>query len=194
MRMLRCSASFALGLGLLTACAQNRVISTPAPTPSPGSEIRFASKSNPRELIRARVLSLDADSLAYASVAAGAPTGWTHETIPTDSIAVLQVHVGRRGNAGGGALIGGLVGLGIGALCEAQPNTGSMAEPPSGSCLMGSTLMGAGTGALIGLLVKSDVWAPTTPPPPRPGMPPAPAVGTLPSGVEIRLPVTSRGG
>jgi hypothetical protein len=69
---------------------------------------------------------------------------------------------------GRGALIGAVAGLGLGFVCAGEEGELVSAE----QCIGGYTLLGTGAGALIGLLVRSDVWAPValptvpaTPPP-----------------------------
>jgi hypothetical protein len=42
---------------------------------------------------------------------------WVADRIPTDSIAQLQVWIGRRSNIGRGALLGGAIGAGLGIMC-----------------------------------------------------------------------------
>jgi len=69
--------------------------------------------------------------------------------------------VGRRGNAGRGALIGAAVGLGLGIACASE-DSGVGAVSDEGCA--GYVLLSTATGALVGLLIRSDVWAPAVPP------------------------------
>ena len=87
---------------------------------------------------------------------------WFERTVPTESLAVLQVRVRRRSNVGRGALIGAAVGLAAGAGCASEG--GGWTNPEPGQCLVAGILGGAGYGALLGLLIRSDVWAPVLTP------------------------------
>ena len=116
--------------------------------------------------VRARMrdgtlVSLDAGRLVferYQMDAAGRRGVWSLDTVPTPSLAKLQVPVGRRGNTGCGALIGFAVGLGLGIACASEDS--GVGAPSDESCAAGYVVMSTATGALIGLLVKSDVWGP----------------------------------
>jgi hypothetical protein len=167
------------------------VVNTPAPAPVAGDRIRYAVRSDSTDFVVARAISLDADSLVYDRFVPGA-TGnagrWVVGSLSTDSIARLQVRVGRRGNVGRGALIGGLVG-GVLAIACANEEPGWLTPTP-GQCLLGGTLSGVATGALIGALIRSDVWAPTGLPTRRQAQPPTPApVSVAPVRIGIRLPI-----
>jgi hypothetical protein len=165
-----------LSISLLAACTPAHVVSTPAPLPAAGDRIRYAGRADSNEFVTARMISIDADSLVFERfIAGGAPGSWVRGSLPTDSIARLQVRVGRRANPGRGALIGTLVGGALGILCATESSSGWL-EPSPESCLMAYTLSGAGTGLLIGALSRSDVWAPAVMPV-RP--PPAPLVSGL---------------
>jgi hypothetical protein len=138
------------------------VTTTPVPAPSAGSAIRYATRPDGTRFTKARLVSLDAERLVferYQMDPAGRRGVWTPDTVATPSLAKLQVSVGRRGNAGRGALIGFAVGLGLGIACASEE--GGMGAPSDESCAAGYIVIGTGTGALIGLLIKSDVWAPT---------------------------------
>ena len=179
----------ALAIALLTGCASARVVTTPAPTPAPGSRIRYTTRPDPGYLIPARLVSLDADSMVSERFVAGPTSGeWVREAMATESLALVQVRIGRQGNAGRGALIGGIAGLAIGAVCAATVEGGWL-EPTPGECVAGYAVMGLGTGALIGLIARSDVWAPATLPGARrqPAEAPVALLGG-PLRVGIRMP------
>jgi hypothetical protein len=182
-----------LTLGLLAACAPAHVVTTPAPMPVAGDRIRYAGVSDTGEFIDARMVSVNADSLVFERFVSGWNNGpglWARGSIPTDSIGGFQVHIGRRANAGRGALIGTLVGGAIGVACAATTREGWF-QPTPEQCVFAYTLTGAGTGLLIGALSRSDVWAPTAlprrrPPPPIAGAP-LPAGAALAIGFSIEL-------
>lgn len=169
----------AFAISLLTACAPAHVVSTPVPAAVSGDRIRYAGRSDTTDFITARMISIDADSLVFERFIPGDPAGhWVMGSLATDSIARLQVRVGRRGNPGRGALIGGLVGGAIGILCATEESSGWV-QPSPESCFMAYTITGVGTGLLIGALTRSDVWAPTAVPRRRREPTPVPAPVTV---------------
>ena len=158
----------ALAVALLCGCVSARVVTTPAPTPAPGSHIRYATRPDPGNLVAARLVSLDASSMVSERFVAGPTFGkWVREAIATDSLALLQVRIGRDRNPGKGALFGAVSGLALGILCAATVEDGWL-QPTPEECVAGYIVMGVGTGALVGLLARSDVWAPATLPGARP--------------------------
>jgi hypothetical protein len=166
----------AFTVSLVAACAPAHVVSTPVPVPAAGDRIRYAGRSDTTDFITARMISMDADSLVFERFIPGDPARrWVRGSLPTDSIARLQVRVARRSNPGRGALIGGIVGAAIGILCAAESSSGWL-QPSPEACFMAYTVTGAGTGLLIGALRHSDVWAPTAVPR---RAPPAPLVSGL---------------
>ena len=183
----------ACAVSLVSACTPAHVVSTPVPAAAAGDRIRYSGRADTTAFVTARMISLDADSLVFERFIAGDPAGrWVAGSLPTDSIAHLQVRVGRRGNAGRGALIGGLVGGAIGVLCAAETSSGWL-EPSPEACFLGYTLTGVGTGLLIGALRRSDVWAPTTVPRRQPGPTPIPAPVSAAPAVGIQIPLFSTG-
>jgi hypothetical protein len=180
--------SVALSVGMITACAPAHVVTMPAPTPVAGNHIRYAGRTDTTELVTVRLVSLDADSLVFERFIPADPKGrWVTGSLATDSIARLQVRVGRRGNAGRGALIGGIVGGVLGIACASEE--GGWLQPSPEECVLGYTLSGAGTGLLIGALIRSDVWAPTALPTHRREAPLAALVGAASTGVGLRIPI-----
>jgi hypothetical protein len=178
--------SFPLAILLAAACAPAHVVNTPAPIPVAGNPIRYATVSDSTELVTARLVSLDADRLVFERFVAGRTGGqWETGSLATDSIARLQVRVGRRGNAGRGALIGGLLGAVMGIAC-ANEDEGWLTPTP-GECMAAGVVSGAGTGVLVGLLIRSDVWAPTALPT-RDQEPATPVVTASPVGLGVRIP------
>lgn len=170
---------------LVAACAPAHVVSTPAPPPVAGDRIRYAERADSTELLTARVVSLDADRLVFERFVAGPRGHVITGSLATDSIVRFQVRVGRRGHPGRGVLFGGVIGLAIGIACASEESWLVTSE----QCLVGYTVAGAGMGLLVGVLVRSDVWAPTTPPVDKREPAPLPApVSAVPVGLGIRLP------
>jgi hypothetical protein len=171
--------SVVLAASLLGACAPAHVVTTPGPIPVAGNRIRYAVRADTAQLVAARVISFDGDSLVFERFIPGDPEGrWAVASVATDSIARLQVHIGRRRNAVRGGAFGALVGGAIGIAC-AGGEAGWIVS--SEQCLVGYTLLGAGTGLLIGALMRSDVWAPAVFPT-RPPNQPGPAPGDCRAG------------
>ena len=167
-----------LALAVLPACAPARVVPTPAPVPPPGAPIRVATRADPARLIDGRLVSLDADTLAFERFVPGEQGArWVPARVSTDSVAQLQTRIARHRNGGSGAVIGAGLGLGLGIVCAGGYNEDEWFAPTAGQCLASGALTGAATGFLIGLLVKTDVWAPV-PLPNRGLIEPAPAVAT----------------
>ena len=179
--------SVVLGVGLLMACAPAQVVRTLVPTPVAGNRIRYAVRPDTSEFVTARVISLDADSLVFERFVPADPEGrWVAGSVATDSIARLQVHIGERRNGGRGALFGALVGGAIGIACASEPGWIVTSE----QCLVGYTLIGAGTGLLFGTFNRSDVWAPTVLP--KHGRAPGPvAAAPVSTGLRLSIPLWS---
>ena len=191
MRITHYLVGFAVILG--TGCTPAHVVSTPVPAAAAGDRIRYAGRADTTAFITARMISLDADSLVFERFIPRDPVGhWVMGSLPTDSIARLQVRVGRRGNPGRGALIGAVVGGAIGILCATEESSGWF-QPSGETCFMAYTLTGTGTGLLIGALSRSDVWAPTTVPRRQPGPTPVPPPVSAAPRVGIRILLFSTG-
>ncbi len=176
----------ALALGLVTGCAPAHVVSTIAPAPAPGSHIRYTTRSDSAHFVTGRTMAVGPDALVLERFIPGDRPRWLADSIPADSIASLQVRVGRRGNGGRGALIGALAGAAIGVVCAGE----NSAWVTSDQCILGYTAFGAGTGLLFGALVRSDVWAPAELPGREPARPPAPVpvpVSAAPSRIGLQV-------
>jgi len=76
--------------------------------------------------------------------------------IDRDKIERVQRYQGEHRNWKTGMAIGGGVGLGFGLLIEAV--AASEGEGADGAAALSCAFLGAGTGALIGSLFKSDQW------------------------------------
>lgn len=175
-------------LATIAACAPAQVVTEPAPAPAAGSQIRYALNPDTTMLVVGRMISLDADRLVYEPLAAE-HRDITSGMLPIDSIARLQVKIGRRGNPGRGALIGAAVGVLAGIGCAIQDPTWGWEAPSDGECIALATAGGVSTGALVGLFIRSDVWAPV--PLPRRDRelqrPVAPLVSSATIGIGVRI-------
>jgi hypothetical protein len=160
-------------LCLCSACGSS-IVSTPVTAPAPGSHIRYATGPDSSRLAKARLVSLDAERLIFERFEMdpmGRMGDWIQDSVPTRSLATLQVRVRRRSHAAQGALVGMALGAVAGVACAAQED--EWLTPTDGQCMVGGVLGGAGYGALIGLLIKSDVWAPAVAPSPPPEQEPS---------------------
>lgn len=150
-----------LAIGIAGACAPARVVTTSAPVPMAGSHIRYTTTTEPSNFVTARLISLDGDHLVVERLVPAQPAGtWVTVSLATESVDRLQVRVGRRSNPGRGALIGAAVGVLSGIGCATQDQSWAWEQPSDGECFALGIAGGAGTGALIGLFIHSDVWAP----------------------------------
>jgi hypothetical protein len=157
-----------VALCLCLACGSS-IDSTPVIAPAPGSHIRYSTGPDSSRLAKARLVTLDAERLVverFAMDPMGRTGDWIQDSVPTRSLATLQVRVRRRSHAAQGALVGMALGAVAGVACLAQKD--DWLTPTDGQCMVGGVLGGAGYGALIGLLIKSDVYAPTVLPSPPP--------------------------
>jgi hypothetical protein len=161
-----------VALYLCSACGSS-IVSTTVLAPAPASNIRYATGPDSSRLVRARLVSLDAERLVlerFEMDPMGRTGDWIQDSVPTRSLATLQVRVRRRSHAAQGALIGVALGSVLGFACAAQED--DWLTPTDGQCMVGGVLGGAGYGALIGLLIKTDVWAPAAMPSLPPEEPP----------------------
>ncbi len=104
------------------------------------------------------LVSADADTLRFTSSGSGAV-----QSIPTASVVRFERSRGRRSNAGRGAVIGGIVGGGLGLLLgiAASADDGGWLTPGPGDVAVVTLFMGgvgAGFGALLGAASKRDRW------------------------------------
>jgi hypothetical protein len=91
----------------------------------------------------------------------GIDGGW-HRTIPLPDLVAIEISRGSKSNTGKGALIGGIAGAVIGV---ASSIAVAIADPVEGAGFgeyavysLGVTAAGAGIGALIGSLARSERW------------------------------------
>lgn len=178
---------------LLVGCAQARIASSPVPLTGDRLRYAFVGESGTPHL--ARALRVTPDTLFIEQLVpsmTGGPARWEPGAVATASLARLERRAGRRGNVGRGALIGTGAGLVLGVLC-ANEDPGWL-QPSRGECLVGYTVGGAGLGAAIGALVRSDVWEPIVLPLPQRGAPGDPVVTGVSLGIGMRVAVPSVGG
>lgn len=171
---------------LLVGCAHARIPSSPIP--EAGDRLRYALAPDSGTRHVARALRITRDTLFVERLVpgmTGGPARWEAGAVATASLARLERRVGRRGNVGRGALIGTGIGLVVGILC-ANEDPGWLQPSPT-ECIVGYTAGGAGMGAAIGALVRSDVWHPIVLPLEPRGTPGDPVASDVSLGIGMRV-------
>ncbi len=122
----------------------------------PGVRVRVTT--NAHKKVVGTLMTADADSVQLTSSKDARVVSF-----PAASIVRLEKSGGRRSNPGGGALIGGLVGGGIGLLLGVIASTDDSgwydvggSEIAAGTAVLG--LAGAGLGTLIGAASHKERW------------------------------------
>ena len=130
----------------LTACAGN-----PEPIGTEGIIGERARVEAEAGYLREGILrSLSSDTLTLEI------EGDQLRPIPLSPTARLEIQRGTKSNAGKGAGIGALVGgVGLGVVGAASCDGSGWFDPGPAACAAGGALFGAGTGALVGLLIGS---------------------------------------
>ena len=129
----------------------------------PGTRIRVTSDSgSPRDRI-GMLVSMDSDSLHFRTAKDSSLT-----SVATGSLVRLELSKGRKSNAGRGAFIGALVGVGsgllLGILASAEEDGSDSYYDVGPEDVFAATALlgaaGAGVGALIGATSHRDRWEP----------------------------------
>ena len=184
--MLRPGLALSAAMLLVAGCARSPM--SISPVPEKGDRIRYAFAGDSATLHVARAVRSGSDTVVIERLApsvTGGPARWMRISLETASLARLEKRVARRGHAGRGALIGGGAGLVLGFFCASE-EPGWLTPTPT-QCILGYGIFGAGTGALIGALIRSDVWEPVVLPL-RPHVAPgAPGVSAASIGIGIQV-------
>jgi hypothetical protein len=163
-----------------------------APQLARGSRVRLHLTAPEARVLRGMLIGATTDSLRLLP-----DHGRDTTALSTASVAQVDLSVGRRAQAGKGALLGMGIGAGLGLVL----GVAAAAEGCSGFCTetgpedIGAVMLvlggvGAGIGALVGGATHTDRWVQT--PSPWLVMRVNPASGRLGAGLRIRL-VTNRG-
>jgi hypothetical protein len=177
--------------------AQPQAPGEPAPLTLPmGARVRLQTGTAADPWVRGFLVSADAASVALMPEGAP-PLGVSPLRLPSRSVTRLELHVGQKRHWLGGLLVGLAGGLAIGLTEEVDPVRCEYDYATSCNrteAVIVDTLIGAGLGAGIGALFKSDRWIPVAtdalaPPPPPPAGRVAPQVRAVPSGVSLGLAV-----
>jgi len=148
-------------LMLMLAFAAPAHLAAQDPAVAPGSRIRVYAPSINAKRFVAAVVSLDGDSLTLDAEIWRDGAWKPRLTVPFASMNSLEVSRRRHSNAGKGALIGGGVGAGL-VLASLYSCDGYCGGPgEEGKAVAGVAIggaLGAGVGALIGLMFHSEDW------------------------------------
>ncbi|HEX6644663.1 MAG TPA: hypothetical protein VF037_08295 [Gemmatimonadales bacterium] len=178
---------------MLLAAGCSRTPISSSPVPETGDRVRYALTSGEGTLHRARAVRITPDTLYVERLVpsmTGGPARWEPAGLAMESLARLEKRVGRRGSPGKGALIGAGAGLLMGVFCANED--GGWLQPSPAQCLFGAAASGAATGAVLGALIRRDVWQPVVlplQPRPAPG-----AVSGVSLGMGFRAPLPGRPG
>lgn len=169
-RARRAGTPCALLLSLvLTACA-----SAPEPIGPEGiigerARVQSPTYSKPYTGI---LRGLDSDT-ATIETEAGSWVPGSLVPIPLSPTARLEIQRGTKSNAGRGAGLGALIGgAGLAVAGAASCDGGGWFDPGPGACALGGAIVGAGAGALVGLIIgstsESERWVEVDMARPRP--------------------------
>lgn len=190
---------------LLTVAILAAPAATQAQPPAPGepalltlpmgARVRLQTDAAAGRWVRGLLVSADSASVALMPESAP-PLGATPLRLPSRSVARLELHVGQKRHWAVGLLVGLAGGLAIGLTEEVDPVRCEYDYATSCNrteAVIVDTLIGAGFGAGIGALFKSDRWMPVAtdalaPPPPAASRV-APQVRAVPGGVSLGLAV-----
>jgi hypothetical protein len=125
-----------------------------------GARVRVTTMPATRGRRIGSLVSLDRDTLRWSR--------WDTSSViavPIASVARLERSTGRRSNAGRGAMIGGLIGAGLGLFVGVAASTDDTGffevgaeDVAAVTAILGAG--GAGVGALVGSLSSRDRWEP----------------------------------
>jgi hypothetical protein len=129
----------------------------------PGARVRVKAPPLQPDWVRGTVVGWESGSLVLEPEK---PEGDTPLTLARDQITQLDVHRGRKSAAGKGALIGlgsgAVAGFALGfAACAGNtgsPCTNDAGEGSPAGFALALGGVGAGLGALVGLLFRTDRW------------------------------------
>jgi hypothetical protein len=126
-----------------------------------GSRVRVTTSAGAQRRWVGTLVQVDTDSIRLTSA-----RDRKIVSLPTASVVRVERSVDRRTNAGGGALIGALVGGGAGLVLGilASSEEDSWYEVGAGDVLAATAFLaaiGGGVGALIGAVSHKERWEPT---------------------------------
>jgi hypothetical protein len=168
----------AAGEGLAQEVPEPSALELPA-----GAPVRLRTVASPDHWTRGFLTRADTDTIALVPEAAP-PLGPNQLRLPRDTVTRLEVLTGKKKQWLPGLLIGAAAGVAMG-LGEPVDPVGCEFDQYTfcsrGAALAAMTGTGAFLGALVGSLVKTDVWTPV----PLDALGSPPAAGTR-TGVGLR--------
>lgn len=131
-----------------------------APPVEEGSRVRLSLTGPGEKQLTGTVASVGGESLSLLR-----GNGRDTTVVPLRSISRLELSRGRR-SAGGGALVGGAIGAGLGAVGTLvwvasscfKSGTSTGGNCPTGGTAAGIILGGGAAGALVGVLIRPERW------------------------------------
>jgi hypothetical protein len=156
MRLLRNLATIGLSLIANRAFAQD--IGVDPLAISPGTEVRISKSVDGKHFQRATIIKTDRDSLRVDF-----PRSDAVSAIAWNQVSRMEVRTGRHSNFWKGLGIGLLAGAATGALIGSSSASGNDGETPSAVGALGAiggAIFGASTGALLGIVLRTERWRP----------------------------------
>lgn len=184
-------------LGLAAGEALAQEVSPPPALELPmGARVRLRTQASPDGWIKGALASADTGTVSLVPEGAP-PLGANRLRLPSDTVTRLEVVTGRKRQWLPGLLIGAAAGVAMGVTMDVDPVQCEF--DPDDFCSRGGAVAAMGAtsaamGALIGSLVKKDVWTPVAldalgPPPARvarTGL----GLRVVPGGLALRLSVS----
>ncbi len=161
-----------------------------------GARVRLRTQASPHGWVKGTLAGADAGTIALVPEEAP-PLGANRLRLPSDSVTRLEVLTGRKKQWLPGLVIGAVVGVAMGVTESVDPvqcKIDSNTFCNRGVAVAAMTGSSAFLGALVGSLVRKDVWTPVAldalgPPPTRvarTGL----ALRAVPGGLALRLSVS----
>ena len=129
-----------------------------------GTEARITEIAAPKHYLRLTVLGTDQDSLCFHFA-----QQVDAKALPWQDVSRMDVSVGHRSHFWQGLGIGLLTGIAVGALIGSSTASGEDGYTPSANGALGAiagAMVGSVGGGVLGLVLRTDKWAPVTLPPP----------------------------
>lgn len=147
-----------IGLSLLANSAFAQDVGINPLAISPGTEVRISQSFDGKHFKRATVVKTDQDTLRVHFPRADAISA-----IAWNQVTRMDVRTGRHSNFWKGLGIGLLAGAATGALIGSSSASGKDGYTPSAVGAMGALgvgSFGAITGALLGIVLRTETWRP----------------------------------
>jgi hypothetical protein len=126
-----------------------------------GARVRVSSSVMPGGVIEGRVTSSTDDALGLMLPSDDSPFGGGQVVVPRGSLTSLQISMGKKGHALLGLLVGTASLAAIGAFAEVDPDDcgdDSTAFCSRAEAVGGMAFVGAGLGALVGAVIRTERW------------------------------------